>query len=327
LFFAPVAFFLVKKHLLVKNPKGGLFIRQKNVFMAIVFVVLLLAVFLGIREIVSPLSSGKRRSVPAAENTIGLITVEGTIAAGEGGLFFSEGGGDRLLEKIRRAGDDPIKALVVRINSPGGSAAASQEIYTELKKVREKGKIVVVSMADMAASGGYMIACAADYIVANPATVTGSIGVIIDATNTQGLYDLLGIEYEVVKSGEFKDTLNPARPLTAAEKELLEIIVGDIFDQFVDTVVEGRALGREEVLAYADGRVLTGRQALEIGLVDELGNLYDALDIAAEKAGIKGKPQIYRYGGQNLWSMLLSGSKLNFEPFSFILGERSLSLQ
>ncbi|MGI5823662.1 MAG: ATP-dependent Clp protease proteolytic subunit, partial [Dethiobacteria bacterium] len=141
----------MKKHLLVKNPKGGLFIRQKNVFMAIVFVVLLLAVFLGIREIVSPLSSGKRRSVPAAENTIGLITVEGTIAAGEGGLFFSEGGGDRLLEKIRRAGDDPIKALVVRINSPGGSAAASQEIYTELKKVREKGKIVVVSMADMAA--------------------------------------------------------------------------------------------------------------------------------------------------------------------------------
>ncbi|NLJ56815.1 MAG: signal peptide peptidase SppA [Firmicutes bacterium] len=295
--------------------------------MAVVFVVLLFAVFMGIREIFSPFSSGKRRLVPTAENTIGLITVEGTIAAGGGGLFSGEGGGDQLLENIRRAGDDPIKALVVRINSPGGSAAASQEIYAELKKIREKGKIVVVSMADMAASGGYLIACAADYIVANPATVTGSIGVIIDATNTQGLYDLLGIEYEVIKSGEFKDTLHPARPLTDAEKELLAVIVGDIYDQFVDTVVEGRGLGRAKVLTYADGRVLTGRQALEIGLVDELGNLYDALDIAAEKADIKGKPQVHRYGSQNLWNMLFSGSQLNFEPFSFILGERNLLLQ
>lgn len=295
--------------------------------MAVVFVVLLLAVFLGIKEIISPLSLGKRRPLPSAENAIGLIAVEGTIAAGEGGLFSGEGGGDRLLEKIRRAGDDPVKALVVRINSPGGSAAASQEIYAELKKIREKGKIVVVSMADVAASGGYMIACAADYIVANPATVTGSIGVIIDATNTQGLYNLLGIEYEVIKSGEFKDTLNPARPLTDAEKELLEVMVGDIYDQFVDTVVEGRGLSREKVLTYADGRVFTGQQALKIGLVDELGNLYDALDIAAEKAGIEGKPQIHRYGSQNFWNMLLSGSQLNFEPFSFILGERSLLLQ
>jgi protease-4 len=286
----------------------------------------LFAVLLGAKEFFSP-SPWKRNTVPSAENLIGLITVDGVIAAGEGGVFSGGGGGDRLLEEIRRAGDDPVKALVVRINSPGGSAAASQEIHEELKKIREKGKVVVVSMADMAASGGYMVACAADYVVANPATITGSIGVIIDATNMQGLYDLLGIEYEVIKSGEFKDTLNPARSLTDAEKELLEVMVSDIYDQFVDIVVEGRGLSREKVLAYADGRVLTGQQALEAGLVDELGNLYDALDIAAEKAGIKGKPQVYRYGRQNFWSMLFTGSQLEVEPFSSILRKRGLLMQ
>ena len=258
---------------------------------------------------------------------IGLITVQGTIAAGEAGIFSEGAGGDRLLEDIRQAGEDPIKALVVRINSPGGSAAASQEIYSELQKVRQKGKIVVVSMADMAASGGYMIACAADYIVANPATITGSIGVIIDATNIQGLYDLLGIDYEVIKSGAYKDTLNPARSLTAAEKELLEAMVMDIYEQFVDIVVEGRGLSREKVLAYADGRVLTGQQALEVGLVDELGNLYDALDIAAEKAGIEGRPQIYHYGRRGFWSTLLAGSQREINSFPSFLRKRGLLIQ
>ena len=295
--------------------------------LTVILIIILFAVFLGAKEFFSPASLRKRRAVTSAENLIGLITVDGAIAAGEGGVFTAGEGGDRLLERIRQAGDDPIKALVVRINSPGGSAAASQEIHAELKKVREKGKLVVVSMADMAASGGYMIACAADYIVANPATITGSIGVIIDATNTQGLYDLLGIEYEVIKSGEFKDTLNPARPLTDAEKELLATMVDDIYGQFVDLVVEGRGLNREKVLAYADGRILTGRQALEAGLVDELGNLYDALDIAAEKAGISGKPQIYRYGRPSFWNMFLSGSQLKTKPFPLLFKKQGLLVQ
>ncbi|NMB35505.1 MAG: signal peptide peptidase SppA [Firmicutes bacterium] len=291
-------------------------------------VLLLFAVFLGLRDFLSSSASRKRTAPFVAENTIGLITVQGAIAAGEGGLLSGGTGGDRLLEEIRQAGEDPIKALVVRINSPGGSAAASQEIYTELQRVRQKGKVVVVSMADMAASGGYLIACAADYIVANPATLTGSIGVIIDATNLQGLYDLLGIDYEVIKSGTYKDTLNPARPLTAAEEELLEAMVMDIYEQFVDVVVEGRELSREKVLENADGRVLTGQQAWEAGLVDELGNLYDALDIAAEKAGIEGKPHVYRYGRRDLWSKLLVGSQGGSSSFfpSF-LRERDLLIQ
>lgn len=307
--------------------KGGFFIRRRYLVSVIVLVLLLFAVFLGLKDFFSPSSSRKSAAPSVDENTIGLITVQGTIAAGEAG-FLSEGaGGDRLLADIRRAGEDPIKALVVRINSPGGSAAASQEIYTELRKVRQKGKVIIVSMADMAASGGYMIACAADYIVANPATVTGSIGVIIDATNMQGLYDLLGIDYEVIKSGTYKDTLNPGRPLTAAEKELLEAMVMDIYEQFVDTVVEGRGLSREEVLAYADGRVLTGQQAREVGLVDELGNLYDAVDLAAEKAGIEGKPRLYRYGRRDLWSMILAGSQEGGSCFPAFLRENSLWIQ
>lgn len=288
---------------------------------------LLFAVFLGVKEFFSPSALRGRKTFSATENTIGLITVQGTISAGEAGLFSEVMGGDSLLADIRQAGEDPIKALVIRINSPGGSAAASQEIYAELQKVRQKGKLVIVSMADMAASGGYMIACAADYIVANPATITGSIGVIIDATNLQGLYDLLGIDYEVIKSGIYKDTLNPARPLTVAEKELLETMVMDIYEQFVDIVAEGRGLSREKVLAYADGRVLTGQQALKVGLVDELGNLYDALDIAAKKAGIEGKPQIYRYGRRGFWNMMLAGSQGGNNFFPSFLRERSLLVQ
>ena len=232
--------------------------------------------------------------------------VDGVLSAGYGGLL-SSGSGD-ILDQIRQAGKDPIKALVVRINSPGGSAATSWEIYEELKRVRESGKVVVVSMADVAASGGYAVACAADFIVANPATVTGSIGVIIDATNMEDLYQLLGINYEAIKSGDFKDTPNPARSLDEQEKALLQTMVDDIYEQFLDIVTEGRGLSREEVLPYADGRVLTGRQAQAAGLVDELGTFQDAVNIAARMSGIQGEPQIYRYRSGDIWNRFFTGA-------------------
>jgi len=291
--------------------------RAKQIVTVVIIVLIAAAAFMGLQELFSP----ERRVSPdmRRKEAVGLINIDGIIAAGEGGLF-SYGGGDRLQEEFRRAAKDPIKALVVRINSAGGSAAASQEIYGEIKKVRQEGKVVVVSMADMAASGGYMIACAADYIVANPATVTGSIGVFMDATNLQGLYDLLGIEYEVIKSGQFKDALNPARPLTDEERELLQAMIDDVYDQFVHMVAEGRGMGREEVLQYADGRILTGRQALEAGLVDELGSLYDSINIAAEMAGIEGEPEIFRYGRRSFWGMVLEGSSFNFGPLLSLPG-------
>lgn len=273
--------------------------RRKALVALALVLVLAVAVFIGLWELFSPVYTPRQEIARRPRDVVGLITIDGVIAAGEGGLF-SSGKGDLLQEELRQAGKDPIKALVVRINSPGGSAASSQEIYREIKRVRESGKVVVVSMADIATSGGYMIACAADYIVANPATLTGSIGVIIDATNVKGLYDLLGIEYEVIKSGEFKDSLNPAKPLTEEEKALFQEMIDDIFEQFVQVVMEGRGLSREEVLSVADGRILTGKQALEAGLVDQLGNLYDAIEIAAEMAGIEGEPQLYRYSRRGL---------------------------
>ncbi len=279
----------------------------KKLVAALFVAVLLLAVGLGLREIIKPLPA--RRDAPGhLENAVGIIYIDGVIAAGDGGLF-SPGGADRLQEDLRRAQDDHTRALVIRINSPGGSAAASQEVFQEIERVRNKGKVVVVSMADVAASGGYMIACAADHIVASPASITGSIGTIIDASHAEGLYELLGIEYEVIKSGPYKDALSPGRSLTEEERLFFQEMIDDIYNQFVDLVAERRSLGREEVLAVADGRILTGKQALEAGLVDQLGNLYDAIDKAAELADIPGEPQIYRYRTRDFWTRFAVGGR------------------
>ncbi len=269
--------------------------------------VLLLAVGLGLREIIRPFPA-RRDAHGHLENAVGIIYVDGVIAAGDGGLF-SPGGADRLQEDLRRAQDDHTRALVIRINSPGGSAAASQEVFQEIERVRDKGKVVVVSMADVAASGGYMIACAADHIIASPASVTGSIGTIINASHAEGLYELLGIEYEVIKSGPYKDALNPGRSLTEEERFFFQEMIDDIYNQFVDLVAERRSLDREEVLTLADGRILTGQQALEAGLVDQLGNLYDAIDKAAELADIPGEPQIYRYRTRDFWTRFAVGGR------------------
>ncbi len=294
---------------------------KRNMVVLGLLLLVLVAVLLSILELFS--SPSPRSAVRQTGDGIGLISIEGVITAGSGG-FWGAGQGDYLLSELRRAGADPIRALVVRINSPGGSAAASQELYRELQKVREKGKIVVVSMGDLAASGGYMVACAADYIMANPASLTGSIGVIIDATSYEGLYDLLGIEYEVIKSGQFKDILNPARSLTPEERALLGGMIEDIFEQFVATVMEGRGLEREKVLPYADGRLLTGRQALEAGLVDELGNLYDAIDRAARLASISGEPRLYHYGVRQLFGFRLPGLQLDLKGILPLLARDSL---
>ena len=281
---------------------------KHKIVAVIIIIILISAVYLGVREMFT--TPDPRTAVRHAGNGVGIITIDGVIGAGGGGIFGA-GQGDYLLGELRRAADDPIRALVVRINSPGGTAASSQEIYSELMRVREKGKIVVVSMGDLAASGGYMVACAADHILANPATLTGSIGVITDVTNLEGLYDLLGIEYEVIKSGQFKDMLSPARSLTELERELLSEMIDDIYEQFIDTIVQGRGLDRNEVLPYADGRLLTGRQALDVGFVDELGGLYDAIERATQLAEIEGEPRLYHYGVRQFWSMRMPGFELD----------------
>ena len=201
---------------------------------------------------------------------------------------------DATIKLIHTYRDDPgIKAIVVRINSPGGSVAPVQEIYSELKKLE---KPVVASMGGSAASGGYYIACAADTIVANPGTLTGSIGVIMQFTQLKGLYDKVGLGHKVIKSGDFKDTGSPFRELTEREQSVLQATVDDVYNQFVDTIFEARGdlLTRDEVVTLADGRIFSGKQALDSKLLDQLGNLPDAIEVAAGLADIEGKPKVVR---------------------------------
>jgi len=230
---------------------------------------------------------------------IAIINIEGAIVGGSGGfgIFGSASGADDIARQIRRAGEDPsVKAIILRINSPGGSAAASQELHAEVCKARENGKIVVASMSDVATSGGYYVACASDKIVANPGTITGSIGVIFSQLQYSELLERYGIRANVIKSGKYKDIGSPFRNMTAEERQILQDMIDDIYIQFVQAVAEGRQMNENEVLELADGRILTGRQAKEVGLVDELGNFQDAVDLAAEMSGIEGKPRVVEYG-------------------------------
>lgn len=189
------------------------------------------------------------------------------------------------------AKDDSVKAIVLRLNTPGGGVGPSQEIYEEVRKVRGK-KPIVVSMGAVAASGGYLIACASDTIFANPGTITGSIGVIMKFVNVEDLIGKIGIKGFVVKSGEFKDIGSPIRKMTPEERRLIQTVIDNVEAQFVDVVVEGRKLSREDVLAIADGRVFTGDQAKVLGLVDRIGNLEDAITEAGKMGKIEGEPRV-----------------------------------
>lgn len=201
---------------------------------------------------------------------------------------------DATIKLIHTYRDDPsIKAIVIRIDTPGGSVAPVQEIYSELQKIE---KPIVASMGGTAASGGYYVACAADTIMANPGTLTGSIGVIMQFTRMKGLYDKIGLEHQVIKSGEFKDTGSPFRSLTEEEQTVLQATVDNVYNQFVDTIFEARQslLSRSEIAELADGRIFSGQQALDLKLLDRLGNLPEAIELAGELANIDGKPKVVR---------------------------------
>ncbi len=184
--------------------------------------------------------------------------------------------------------DEEVKAIVVRIDSPGGGVGPSQEIYREIRKTVAEKK-VIVSMGSVAASGGYYVAAASDGIVANPGTITGSIGVIMGYTNFEALMQKIGLTPVVIKSGEYKDLGSPARPMTAKEKSLLEEVTRTIHRQFVEDIAAGRAMATDKVQAIADGRIFTGEEARKLGLVDRLGNFEDAVQWAGELGGIEGE--------------------------------------
>jgi len=193
------------------------------------------------------------------------------------------------LVKLRK--NEKVKAIVLRIDSPGGGVGPAQEIFAEVRKT-QKEKKVLVSMGSVAASGGYYIACAADKILANPGSITGSIGVIVESLNVEELLRKLGLRSMVVKSGKHKDLGSPMRAMTEEEKKLLQSVLDSVHEQFIRAVAEGRNLPVEKVRELADGRIFSGEQARELGLVDELGNLEDTLALAATLAGIRGEPEI-----------------------------------
>lgn len=188
-----------------------------------------------------------------------------------------------LMRQFRKARkDDSVKAVLLRIDSPGGSAAATQEAAEELRRLKEDGKPVVVSMGDTAASGAYWLAAYGDRIYANPSTITGSIGVYMSYYDLQGLSQKIGISEEKIKSGAHKDIFSPFRPMTDEERQLTQAMVNNMYEQFVDVVAEERHMDESTVRTLADGRVFTGAQAKQAGLVDEMGNYYDALAYAAQ---------------------------------------------
>ncbi|HET6466550.1 MAG TPA: signal peptide peptidase SppA [Nitrospiria bacterium] len=214
---------------------------------------------------------------------IALVKIEGVI------LDSSD-----TIEELRRYNNSSgIKAIILRIDSPGGGVVPSQEIYEEVKKIREEGqKKVVVSMGTVAASGGYYIASASNRIVANSGTLTGSIGVIMELANVEGLFKKIGVESVVIKSGRNKDIGSPFRKMQPEERAILQRLMDDVHDQFIQAVAKGRGLEENQVREMADGSVFTGRQAKELGLVDDIGDLQDTIRLTADLVGIKGEPRI-----------------------------------
>jgi len=254
-------------------------VRKRSVLLAGSVLVLILVALLGSIAWFSHLR-GREAGLMFGEK-VGVLEVKGVIANVQPTI--------EELAKFRK--DGSVKAVVVRIESPGGGVSPSQELYQEIRRtVREKP--VVVSMGSVAASGGYYIACAAQKIYANPGTITGSIGVILQFTNFEELLKKIGFRMEVVKSGPYKDVGNPGREMTAEEKAYLQEMVDNVHQQFVRDVARGRRMKVEKVREVADGRIFTGEQAMELGLVDELGNLKDAINAAAKMAAIEGEPRI-----------------------------------
>jgi protease-4 len=219
----------------------------------------------------------------STEDRIALVRIEGIILDSQ-----------TTVGELKRFGENPsIKAIVLRIDSPGGGVVPSQEIHDAVQRVRNKSnKAVIASMGTVAASGGYYIAAATDRILANPGTLTGSIGVIMEMANIEGLLKKIGVEGVVVKSGRYKDVGSPLRKMSDEEQALLQSVMDDVHKQFIEAVAAGRSLEVADVKALADGRIFTGRQAKEAKLVDELGNLEDAIQLAAEIAGIEGEPKV-----------------------------------
>lgn len=240
-----------------------------------------LMILVGLALLVLGFLAGSDFEWMAKPNRIGVIEVKGTIAEVQETL--------KSLKGFRK--DPNIKAILVRIDSPGGGIAPSQELHRELKRLAQE-KPVVSSLGAVAASGGYYVAVGTQRIVSNPGTITGSIGVISYFPNLRELFDKIGFHTVIVKSGQFKDVGNPGREMTQQEKDLIQATIDEAHRQFITDVAQGRNLPEEKVREVADGRIFMGETALRLGLVDELGNLEDAVAAAARMGKIVGEPEL-----------------------------------
>lgn len=262
--------------------------KKMNPVLAVLLAAVVLgAVFFAMLYAASLLTGRKadRRISPMiAGDKVALVKIEGVIV-------FPE----KIVEELNDYADDSsIKAMVIRVDSPGGGVVASQEVHNAVRNAKKSGKKVVISMGAVAASGGYYLAAPADKIVANPGTLTGSIGVIMEFATIEKLLEKIGVKGTVIKAGEYKDIGSPFRDMTEQERKLLQGVMDDVHAQFIQAVAEGRGLPLANVQAIADGRIFTGRQALDLKLVDQLGDLEDSIQLAATLAGIKGKPRVVK---------------------------------
>jgi len=255
--------------------------------LAILIVTIVVVVLMGFGLASSLLLSAARRrfggSLPWT-GAIGYVEIEGTITDAE-----------ETVRQLQALEHNPfVKGVLIRVESPGGVVTPAHEIYSEIKRLRNNKRPVVVSMGTVAASGGYYVSTPADVIVANPATLTGSIGVIMEVPVLKGLLDKVGVKVEAVKSREAKDVGSPFREMTEHDRALLQGVVSDVYEQFVRVVSEERGLAPDSVRKIADGRIFTGQQAQALGLIDSLGTLADAKRICARLAGISGEPRLVR---------------------------------
>lgn len=262
-------------------------------------------------------NNNDQKTVTVSER-VAVINIEGTIVSGadSNDNFFSQTNGvtsGSIMRQIREAAnDDSVKALLLRIDSGGGSATAAEEVGRELKRFKEKTKKPIVAvMGNTGASAAYWIAvCSSDKVYANATTLTGSIGVYMPYMNTEELFKKIGISSSKIKSGPYKDIMTSDRAMTPEEQAILQNIVNEIYNEFVATVAAGRKMEESKVRVLADGRVYTGLQAKNLGLVDEIGNYYDALAAAGElgniKPGADGLPPVKEKVKQQPWEFLLS---------------------
>ncbi|MDY6967416.1 MAG: signal peptide peptidase SppA [Spirochaetota bacterium] len=273
--------------------------KNRKIVLSILLLIVLSSI-LAIIDIGMNMEQGKESSfqisVPQIGVGVGIVRINGPIRfINNGGKIIGiTSGAEAIINRLNDLGNDRrIKAIIVRINSPGGTVAATQEIFQKLIKLKKENKILIASMGDIAASGGYYIASACNHIMANYGTITGSIGVIAVSPNLKELFKKIGIKMNVIKSGKYKDLMSSYRDISDKERELLQMLIDSSYMQFLKDVSLGRNVPISDIKPYADGRIVDGRTAMKYKLIDSIGVFEDAINKAREMANLSDDSPVY----------------------------------